>query len=200
MLAVLLFGMEGTPYIYEGQELGMTNRRFRLDEYQDVETLDMIRTRRAKGYSDEEILRSAYGRGRDNARTPMQWDESENAGFTTGTPWLPVNENYKEINAAEQIGRADSVFECYRKLIALRKTHPVFENGVFTLLEPENDALFAYRRVTETETLLVLCNFTGKEIENPVSAEGMTLLLGTYGDDQSETLRPYEARLYWKGD
>lgn len=178
----------------------MTNRHFALDEYQDVETLDMIRTRRAKGYSDEEILRSAYGRGRDNARTPMQWDASENAGFTTGTPWLPVNENYKEVNAAEQVGRAGSVFECYRKLIALRKTHPVFENGVFTLLEPENDALFAYRRVTETETLLVLCNFTGKEIENPVSAEGMTLLLGTYGDDQSETLRPYEARLYWKGD
>ena len=200
MLAVLLFGMEGTPYIYEGQELGMTNRRFALDDYQDVETLDMIRTRRAKGYSDAEILRSAYGRSRDNARTPMQWDDSPNAGFTTGTPWLPVNENYKEINAAEQIGRADSVFECYRKLIALRKEYPVFEEGEFTLLEPENDALFAYERRTKAETLLVLCNFTGKEIENPISAEGMALLLGTYGDDQSETLRPYEARLYRKGD
>ena len=175
----------------------MTNRHFALDDYQDVETLDMIRTRRAKGYSDEEILRSAYGRGRDNARTPMQWDASENAGFTTGTPWLPVNENYKEINAAEQIGRAGSVFECYRRLIALRKTYPVFENGVFTLLEPENDALFAYRRETETETLLVICNFTGNEIENPISAEGMELLLGTYGDDQSKTLRPYEARMYY---
>ena len=197
MLAVLLFGMEGTPYIYEGQELGMTNRHFALDDYQDVETLDMIRTRRAKGYSDEEILRSAYGRSRDNARTPMQWDASPNAGFTTGTPWLPVNENYKEINAAEQIGRADSVFECYRKLIALRKEYPVFEEGEFTLLEPENDALFAYERRTETETLLVLCNFTGKEIENPISAEGMELLLGTYGDDESETLRPYEARMYY---
>ena len=200
MLAVLLFGMEGTPYIYEGQELGMTNRHFALDDYQDVETLDMIRTRRAKGYSDAEILRSAYGRSRDNARTPMQWDASPNAGFTTGTPWLPVNENYKEINAAEQIGRADSVFECYRNLIALRKEYPVFEEGEFTLLEPENDDLFAYKRETEAETLLVLCNFTGKEIENPISAEGMTLLLGTYGDDQSETLRPYEARLYRKGD
>ena len=200
MLAVLLFGMEGTPYIYEGQELGMTNRRFGLEDYQDVETLDMIRTRRAKGYSDEEILRSAYGRSRDNARTPMQWDASPNAGFTTGTPWLPVNENYHEINAAEQIGRAGSVFECYRKLIQLRKTYDVFETGAFTLLEPENDDLFAYERRTETETLLVLCNFTGKEIENPISAEGMTLLLGTYGDDESETLRPYEARLYRKGD
>ena len=108
-----------------------------------------------------------------------------------------MNENYKEINAAEQIGRAGSVFECYRRLIALRKTYPVFENGVFTLLEPENDALFAYRRETETETLLVICNFTGNEIENPISAEGMELLLGTYGDDQSKTLRPYEARMYY---
>ena len=111
-----------------------------------------------------------------------------------------MNENYKEINAAEQIGRSGSVFECYRKLIALRKEYPVFEEGEFTLLEPENDALFAYERRTETETLLVLCNFTGKEIENPISAEGMTLLLGTYGGDQSKTLRPYEARLYRKGD
>ena len=115
----------------------------------------------------------------------------------TGTPWLPVNENYHEINAAEQIGRAGSVFECYRRLIALRKEYPVFEEGEFTLLAPENDDLFAYKRETKAETLLVLCNFTQKEIENPISAEGMTLLLGTYGDDQSETLRPYEAGVYY---
>ena len=198
MLAVLLFGLEGTPYIYQGQELGMTNLPLALDEYQDVETRNMIDARRAKGYPEAEILRSARAKSRDNARSPMQWDASENAGFTTGTPWLPVNENYPAINAAEQQGRADSVFSCYRRLIRLRKTYPVFTEGAFRLLLPEDETLFAYTRETERERLLVVCNFGGDARANPLEAETaeMTLLFGTC-PDAGGTLRAWEARIYY---
>ena len=199
MLAIWLFGLEGTPYIYQGQELGMTNIRLGLDEYQDVETRNMIDARRAKGYSDEAILRSAYAKGRDNARTPMQWSAEENAGFTAGTPWLKVNEKYTAVNAAAQTGDADSVFACYRALIRLRKAYPVFTEGTFDLLLPEDGDLFAYTRSTPTERLLVLCSFRGETLENPLAAEtaGMTRLLGNYPDETGR-LRPYEAAIYYK--
>ena len=201
MLAILLFGMEGTPYIYEGQELGMTNMRLDLDEYQDIETRGMIDARRAEGYDDADILRSARAKSRDNARTPMQWNDTEHAGFTTGTPWLRVNENYREINAASQVGVSGSVFECYRALIRLRKAYPVFTEGAFSLLLPEDDDLFAYTRTTADETLLVVCNFRGRELPDPLAETeaGMTLLIGNYPDAQT-TLRPYEARMYRKGE
>ena len=200
MLAVLLFGLEGTPYIYQGQELAMTNLPLRLDEYQDVETLNMISARRAKGCSEEEILRSARAKSRDNARSPMQWDASENAGFTSGTPWLPVNANYREINAAEQQGRADSVFSCYQTLISLRRTYAVFTEGVFDLLLPEDEHLFAYTRETPRERLLVVCNFGGETQVNPLASQtaDMALLFGTCGAE-TDTLRPWEARIYYKG-
>ena len=197
MLAILLFGMEGTPFIYQGQELGMTNIHLTAGEYQDVETRNMIDARRARGIPEEAILRSAYAMGRDNARTPMQWSAEENAGFTAGTPWLPVNPNYPRVNAAEQTGRADSVLECYRRLIRLRREHPVFTEGDFQLLLPEDEDIFAYTRTGEAERLLILCNFHGEPLPCPLAAEreGMTLLISNY-EDPLETLRPYEARMY----
>lgn len=196
MLAILLFGMEGTPYIYQGQELGMTNIRLPIEAYTDIETTQMIAEHRAKGWSDDDILRAVYAKCRDNARTPMQWDAGTNAGFTTGTPWFPVNPNHTEINAAEQVGRPDSVFSCYRELIRLRKSCPVFEDGLFGLLLPEHDEIFAYTRKGHGETLLVVCNFYGNTIPDPLAErekEG-SLLISNY-PDAGERLRPYEARM-----
>ena len=202
MLAILLFGLEGTPYIYQGQELGMTNIRLSLDEYQDIETRNMFTARRAKGYSDEALLRSARAKSRDNARTPMQWSAAENAGFTTGKPWLKVNENFREINAARQVGSEASVFTCYQTLIRLRKKYAVFTEGVFELLLPDNEDLFAYSRTAPGEKLLVICNFRGRETDDPLAdtAGRMTLLIANYADAGAPgRLRPYEARMYYKG-
>ncbi|MBQ3514957.1 MAG: alpha-glucosidase [Lachnospiraceae bacterium] len=201
MLATILHGMQGTPYIYQGEELGMTNSKFTLEQYRDIETLNMIKERRERGYSDEEILASLYAKSRDNARTPMQWDDSFNAGFTTGTPWLDVNPNYKEINAKSQMNDPDSIFSYYKKLIALRKEYPVFVEGDFELVYPENNQLFSYTRTFEGKTLWVLCNFYDKEvsIEIPEALKGKKeLLISNYKDIEKETvLRPYEARMYY---
>ena len=131
MLAILLHGMQGTPYVYQGEELGMTNYDFRVEECRDIEILNMVRERRAKGYSEAWIRDAIRRKGRDNARTPMQWSTDPNAGFTTGEPWLVVNPNYREINADDQIRRDDSVFACYRTLIRLRKELPVLTNGTY---------------------------------------------------------------------
>ena len=200
MLAILLFGMEGTPYIYQGQELGMTNIALDEAQYNDVETLNMIRDRRKRGDVDEAtILRAAAAKSRDNARSPMQWDAGENAGFTTGTPWLPVNPNYRQINAAEQIERPDSVFSCYRELIRLRRTLPVLTDGVFRLLLPEHEAIFAYERESADARLLVECNFYGDTIPDPLEGEarGAPLLSNT-AQPLPGKLLPYEARIYYR--
>ncbi|MBQ4522830.1 MAG: alpha-glucosidase [Lachnospiraceae bacterium] len=201
MLATILHGMQGTPYIYQGEELGMTNSKFTLEQYRDIETINMIKDRRERGYSDDSILASLYAKSRDNARTPMQWDDSFNAGFTTGTPWLDVNPNYKEINAKSQMNDPDSIFSYYKKLIALRKEYPVFVEGDFELVFPENNQLFSYTRTFEGKTLWVLCNFYGEEvsIEIPEKLKGKKeLLISNYQDIDSENvLRPYEARMYY---
>ncbi len=201
MLATILHGMQGTPYIYQGEELGMTNSKFTMEQYRDIETVNMIKDRRERGYSDESILASLYAKSRDNARTPMQWDDSLNAGFTTGTPWLDVNPNYKEINAKSQMEDPDSIFSYYKNLIALRKEYPVFVEGDFELVFPENNQLFSYTRTFEGKTLWVLCNFYGNEvsIEIPQELKGeKKLLISNYQDVNSENvLRPYEARMYY---
>lgn len=201
MLATILHGMQGTPYIYQGEELGMTNSKFTLEQYRDIETINMIKDRRERGYSDDSILASLYAKSRDNARTPMQWDDSLNAGFTAGTPWLDVNPNYKEINAKSQMEDPDSIFSYYKKLIALRKEYPVFVEGDFELVFPENNQLFSYTRTFEGKTLWVLCNFYGDEvsIEIPEKLKGeKELLISNYRDINSENvLRPYEARMYY---
>ena len=177
----------------------MTNIALREEQYNDVETLNMIRDRRKRGVDEATILRAAAAKSRDNARTPMQWDATENAGFTSGTPWLPVNPNYREINAAEQLGRPDSVFSCYRELIRLRHTLPVLSEGAFRLLLPEHEAVFAYERENAEARLLVECNFYGDTIPDPLDGEERgELLLSNLTGALPGTLRPYEARIYLK--
>ena len=194
MLATMLHGMQGTPYIYQGEELGMTNLKLPLEQYVDVEIHNLFRDRTAEGYSPEAVMESIWARGRDNARTPMQWTAGENAGFTTGTPWLSINPNHATVNAEAALADPDSVFYHYQKLIALRKRHKVFRDGSFTLLCPQDENIFAYTRDTEQEHLLVVCNFSGNEqpFAVPEAFENAQLLLSNY-PDRTEVLRPYEA-------
>ena len=199
MLAILLHGMQGTPYIYQGEELGMTNVQYDIEDYKDCEIINMYHERLEKGYSKDEIMKSIYAKGRDNARTPMQWDDTENAGFTTGTPWIKVNDNYDKINARSQVDDPDSIFSCYRKLVQLRKDYPVFVDGKFTLLLEEDENIFAYSRKNEEKTMIVVCNFFDKEIPMPLAKEcgDMEVLISNYKDTSDmSVLRPYEARMY----
>lgn len=196
MLASLLFGLQGTPYIYQGQELGMTNVRYPLEEYRDIETLGMYRKYKALGWPEEKILRSIHARSRDNARTPMQWSGAENAGFTTGTPWLKVNPNYKTINADNQLSDANSVFSYYQRLIRLRKGHPVFREGTFRLVLADHEDIFAYTRTTAAAQLLVVCNFRGADIEDPLAIGEIPVLCNYPDQPLLGRLRPYEARIY----
>lgn len=199
MLAILLHGMQGTPYIYQGEELGMTNVQYDIEDYKDCEIINMYHERLEKGYSKDEIMKSIYAKGRDNARTPMQWDDSANAGFTTGTPWIKVNDNYDKINAKSQVDDPDSIFSCYKKLVQLRKDYPVFVDGKFTLLLEDDENIFAYSRKNEEKTMIVVCNFFDKEIPMPLAkeCEGMDVLISNYKDTSDmSVLRPYEARMY----
>ena len=200
MLATMLHGMQGTPYIYQGEELGMTNIRLPMEQHVDIETHNVYRERIALGYDPEEVMRSIHARSRDNARTPMQWSAEENAGFTTGTPWVPVNPNYREINAEAAMADPDSVFHYYQKLIRLRKTHNVFRDGNFELLLPEDKKIFAYTRDTEKQHLLVVCNFTEESLylDAPERFRSARMLISNY-KEEAEELRPYEAvMLYYE--
>ena len=203
MFATLLHGMKGTPYIYQGEELGMTNIRFEdIDDYKDIESLNMYKDRLSKGYTHEEIMESIYAKGRDNGRTPMQWDNSENAGFTTGTPWIAVNKNYNEINAKQCLEDENSVFHHYRKLIDIRKNNDTIIYGDYTLLCPEDKNIFAYTRELNGDKILVVCNFYDKEVT--FSFDGYfnhaDILLSNYKDSSTLierlSLRPYEAIMF----
>lgn len=204
MLATLLHGMEGTPYVYQGEELGMTNIPLpsSIDAYKDVETMHAYRVLKARGWSEEKILQSLCAKCRDNARTPMQWNDGPQAGFTTGTPWMPVIPNYTTINAASQVHDEDSVFSYYKKLIHLRKETPVMVDGAFEMLLPEDEEIFAYHRTDDSQTLTVICNFYGNERRidaDSLVPKGSRLLLSNYKDmEGADLLRPYEARMYLK--
>ena len=189
-LATMLHGMEGTPYIYQGEELGMTNIRLPIDRYDDVETKNFYKDRIARGYSPEAIMESIYRRSRDNARTPMQWTNGEHAGFTQGAPWLPVNENHKYINAEAALSNPNSIFYHYQKLIALRKKNPVLQEGDFTLLLPEHPHIFAYKRVLGQREIWVVCNLSGQAQE--FSAPKGEILISNY-PEIGHTLRPWES-------
>lgn len=203
MLATMLYGLEGTPYIYQGEELGMTNVRYEIGEYRDIETLNLYQERLEKGYEKEEIMRSIHAKSRDNARTPMQWNDGENAGFTAGEPWIRTNPNYREINAAKQTEDEDSVFRCYQELIRFRKEYPVFAEGEFRMLLETDEDIFAYTRTDGDSQLLVICNFHDRTVKCPLETpepDGK-LLIGNYrdragGPDGTLLLRPYEARMY----
>ena len=197
LLATMLHGLEGMPYIYQGEELGMTNIHLPIEAYRDLESLNLYETRKAAGYPEAEIMASLYARSRDNARTPMQWDASPHGGFTTGTPWLTENPNYREINATAALADPDSIFHYYRRLIALRKTYPVFVHGDFTLLEPDHPSLFVYRRKLARQSLLVICNYGGGETawSLPAGWDDAQCLISNYPDRLPGRLRPWEARI-----
>ena len=196
MLAAVLHGMQGTPYIYQGEELGMTNVRFdRIEDYRDIETLNMYHGRLEAGADKEDIMNAVYAKSRDNARTPMQWNAQDNAGFTTGIPWLGVNPNYKEINAEKESKDPDSVYQFYRRLIRLRKTYPVFTDGKFELLLPEDEQIFAYTRTDRETELLVCANFMKEpaKCSLPAQWQDAEILIHNYKGAVADELRPYEA-------
>ena len=187
----------GTPYIYQGEELGMTNTYFtQIEQYRDVEAVNYHRDAVGQGVLAEEVLASLSAKGRDNARTPMQWDDSEHAGFTSGEPWIPVNPNYRTINAAEAVEDEDSVFHHYRRLIALRHTEPVVAHGNFTMLLPDDERVYAFTRRLGDDELLVLGNFSGEEAPVALDDPSGELVLGNYEDaGEPGVLRPWEARI-----
>jgi oligo-1,6-glucosidase len=207
MLATCLHMMQGTPYVYQGEELGMTNYPFRsLDEFRDIESINAYRELTEKGIvSPEEMFDYISYKGRDNARTPMQWNDGPQAGFTTGTPWIPVNPNYREINAKEQMERDGSVFHYYKKLIRLRRDYEIIVYGDYELLLPDSGELYVYLRKFQDEKLLVMCNFTDQEAvyEIPKDLWERTgkVLISNYGREETGlesaegkiVLGPYEA-------
>ena len=203
MLATLLHGMQGTPYIYQGEELGMTNTKMPIEEYRDIETLNLYQERLQKGYEKEAVMQSIFAKSRDNARTPMQWDNGKYAGFSDVKPWININPNYIDINAAEQVENETSVFHYYKSLIRLRKTYDIFIDGRFQLLLESDPNIFAYERESETEKMLVICNFYDKTLKCPLTEKtaAMKLLIGNYQNTDkydNEMLQPYEARMYYK--
>lgn len=199
MLATVLHGMKGTPYIYQGEELGMTNVRFPdISHYRDIETLNMYRERKAAGYPEAEIMASLYAKSRDNARTPMQWDDGVNAGFTEGTPWIEVNPNYPEINARAEMEDRDSIYHYYQKLIRLRKDLKIFVDGDFRLLLEEDPDIFAYERQAAGEKLRMIANFTEKTLPCSLltACKEEAVLIHNYGKlPEDGSLRPYEAMM-----
>jgi glucan 1,6-alpha-glucosidase len=214
MLATMLHGMQGTPYIYQGEELGMTNIRLPIEEYVDIETHNIYRERTEAGYSPDDVMASIYARSRDNARTPIQWTDGENAGFTAGKSWMPINENYKFINARAALEDPDYTFYYYQKLIRLRHELPIIAYGRFEPLLEDSDAIYAYRRIMDDQILLVACNWTAAEqpcalfTPDPAAASSNTLttavqntyaappedLISNYDTHKPGILQPYEAR------
>ena len=197
-IATCLHMMQGTPYIYQGEELGMTNTVFNsVDDFRDLESVNAYRELVESGlYTDEDMFPKIAHKSRDNARTPMQWDASENAGFTKGTPWIAVNPNYKKINVADQLKREDSVFHYYQKLIRLRKENEIIVYGNYELLLPEDENIFAYTRTLDNQKLLVVCNFSKSEQKFDFSGyENAKVLISNYDRDVREDgiLKPYEA-------
>lgn len=197
-IATCLHMMQGTPYVYQGEELGMTNTVFNsVDDFRDLESINAYRELVESGlYTDEDMFPKIAHKSRDNARTPMQWDASENAGFTTGKPWIAVNPNYKKINVADQLKREDSVFHYYQKLIRLRKENEIIVYGNYELLLPEDENIFAYKRTLDNQKLLVVCNFSKSEQRFDFSGyENAKVLISNYNRDAREDgiLKPYEA-------
>lgn len=203
MLATLLHTWQGTPYIYQGEEIGMTNVKFDISEYKDIESINMYNEKIAQGIPQEELMESIYSKGRDNARTPIQWDSSENAGFTSGKPWIRVNPNYEEINVEKALKDKNSVFYYYQKLINLRKENEIIVYGDLKLIYEDDEQIFAYTRSYNNEKLLVILNFFEKEVEfkvpEDIKLQDAELLISNYEVNELNSeiiLRPYEAIVY----
>ncbi|MCK6707644.1 alpha,alpha-phosphotrehalase [Enterobacter roggenkampii] len=199
MLGMVLHGMQGTPYIYQGEELGMTNPHFsRITDYRDLESLNMFAELRASGREPDELLAILASKSRDNGRTPMQWDASHNAGFTEGEPWIGVCDNYETVNARAALDDADSVFYTYQSLIRLRKTLPVLTWGDYEDLLPEHPSLWCYRRQWQGQTLMVVANLshTPQEWQTEALSDKSQVLMSNYPAPQTTSLRPFEA-VWW---
>lgn len=211
LLATFLHTLQGTPYIYQGEEIGMTNVKFdHIDDYRDVELLNFYREAVHEcGVSHECAMASIYAKGRDNARTPMQWNDSWQAGFTTGEPWIGVNPNYRTINAEEALQDPDSIFHYYKRLIALRKQHPIMVYGDYSIVAEEHEQLYVYTRTLGEEQWLVILNFSEREalfdlteMKLPSAAQLELIISNDEAASASVTssrympLRPYEARVY----
>ena len=200
MLATTLHMMQGTPYVYEGEELGETNVHYTtLDQYEDLESINAYHqlVEQEKIVSGPTMLKYLSHISRDNARTPMQWDSSTNAGFSQAKPWFALNPNYTTINAEAEIGQPDSVFSYYQRLIALRHNSDLIVHGSYEELDPDDDQVFAYRRHYQGQTLLVISNFTDQTVTRDYQqATATERLIGNYADDLGTTLRPYETKVY----
>nr|WP_314504712.1 alpha-glucosidase [uncultured Lachnoanaerobaculum sp.] len=197
-IATCLHMMQGTPYIYQGEELGMTNTVFNsVDDFRDLESINAYRELIESGlFTKDDMFPKIAHKSRDNARTPMPWDDSENAGFTTGTPWLALNPNYKKINVADQLRREDSVFHYYQKLIRLRKENEIIVYGKYELLLPEDENIFAYTRTLGNKKLITVCNFSKSEQKFDFTGyENAKVLISNYGGDIRDggILKPYAA-------
>ncbi len=207
MLAQTIHMMRGTPYIYQGEEIGMTDPDFSsIDDYKDIESINAYKDLLEKGKSSDEALNIIKKKSRDNSRTPMQWDGSENAGFTTGTPWIGVNDNYEEINAEKALEDKDSIFYYYKKLIELRKEESIISDGLYFLILEDDPHIFAYIREYEGEVLINMNNFSGEEVTVDLEKilenyDKFEYLLGNYGErkvDKKIRLRPYESLAFIK--
>lgn len=208
MLATTIHMMQGTPYIYQGEEFGMTDPKFTsIEQYRDVESINMYNILKEKGMPEAEVLEILRHKSRDNSRTPVQWNDSDQAGFTTGTPWIEVASNYKEINAERAIKDPNSIFYHYKKLISLRKEYDIITDGDYELLLEDDEQIFAYIRSTDTEKLLVVNNFYSQptvfQLPDHIDVDGFSReqLISNYSDSvntfENMELRPYESVVYY---
>ncbi|CDQ38757.1 glycoside hydrolase family 13 protein [Virgibacillus salexigens] len=202
-LATLYFLMQGTPFIYQGQEIGMTNVQFAsIDDYNDISMKNLYAEEMANGKNHQDVMEIIWKNGRDNSRTPMQWSSQEKAGFTTGTPWMKINPNYRNINVAAQIKDPTSIYHYYKQLIQLRKQHPVFIYGKYDLSLADHDKVYAYTRTDGNQQMFIMVNLFEEEVLVSITDQSSAkLLLSNYDVDKEEqleqlVLRPYEARVY----
>ncbi|MRG87858.1 glycoside hydrolase family 13 protein [Salinibacillus xinjiangensis] len=207
MLATWLHMMQGTPFVYQGQEIGMTNVAFEnINQYKDVEILNFYHDQKDKGnFTEEELMDAIHYRGRDNARTPMQWNDSPNAGFTTGKPWIDVNPNYRDINVEKEMNDPNSLYHYYKKLIQLRKEHDIIVYGSYNLILEDDNQIYAYTRMLNDETLLVIANFSKEtpvfNLPDSLKYTSYELFISNYSCETTEAplsiqLKPYETRVY----
>lgn len=200
--ATVLHGLKGTPFVYQGEEIGMTNPTFELEDYEDIElktNYDKL-VKQEKTISGTDFLKAARKISRDNARTPMQWDDSKNAGFTKGKPWFKLNPNYKDLNVSDDLRSDKSVFKYYQELIKLRHEEPILKDGTFKLLLPDDKNIFMYTRTLDDEQWLVVANLSGdlQRVDALNKYVGFKTVITNYDDGDKEILRPYEARILKK--
>ena len=202
MLAICLHMMQGTPYIYQGEELGMTNVPFKsLSDYRDIETYNSYKqlVEIEKKVTHEDMLRYMLKSSRDHARTPMQWNKDKNAGFSNQTPWIMVNPNYLTINAEDEINNSNSIFYTYQKLIQLRKTYEIITLGKYELMMKDNENIYAYKRLYKDEEMIVYCNFSNQEVVYDSSIlNDEKILIQNYEKHQKGTLKPYESIVFYQ--